>query len=212
MQWLIGINALRFFAILLIIAYHLFSNNLPGGFIAVEIFFTISGFLIFSKLVRDFAKNRNLPYWSFLSSRLLRILPALVICILFTLLLSLFLSSDIIAGTRLNALAALTFTTNIKELITGGSYENFVSPNLFEHTWFIALEMQFYILAPILVMLIMGSTKDIRYGAKWLLSILIILAVFSGVLMAVSMVLLFAWAMFPVIPMILCFIGAAKLK
>ena len=185
MQWLIGIDALRFFAIALIIIYHLFRNILPGGFIAVEIFFTISGFLIFTKLVNQYAQNRKIFYWSFLKTRFLRLFPTLLFCVILTLLLSLAVHPDTIAGTRLNAFAALTFTTNIKELISGGSYENFISPNLFEHTWFLALEMQFYILAPLLVTLVVGSAKQIRYGAKWLLGILVILAVFSAALMAI---------------------------
>ncbi len=185
MQWLIGIDALRFFAIVLIVIYHLFRNVLPGGFIAVEIFFAVSGFLIFSKLVNEYHKNSEISYWKFIGRRLLRLMPALVICIILTLLLSFLVHPDTLAGTRINTLAAITFTTNIKELASGGAYENFISPNLFEHTWFLALEMQFYLIAPLLVSLIIGSAKKKRYGTKWLLGALVILAVFSTVLMII---------------------------
>lgn len=184
MQWLIGINALKFFAIVLIIIYHLFRSALPGGFIAVEIFFTISGFLIFTKLIRTFAKNRRLHYGKFILSRLVRLLPTLLICIALTLILSFFVHPDVLAGTRWNTLAALTFTTNIKELITGGAYENTISPNLFEHTWFLALEFQFYLLAPLLVTFVMGSFKQNRRGAKILGITLFVIAIISMVLMA----------------------------
>ena len=139
MQWLIGINALRFFAIILIVIYHLFRNILPGGFIAVEIFFAISGFLIFSKLIKQFDKDRKIGYWKFVGSRIVRLMPALLVCVVLTLLAAFLVHPDVLAGTRINTLAALTFTTNIKELISGGSYENTISPNLFEHTWFLAL-------------------------------------------------------------------------
>lgn len=184
MQWLIGINALKFFAIVLIIIYHLFRSALPGGFIAVEIFFTISGFLIFTKLIRTFAKNRRLHYGKFILSRLVRLLPTLLICIELTLILSFFVHPDVLAGTRWNTLAALTFTTNIKELITGGAYENTISPNLFEHTWFLALEFQFYLLAPLLVTFVMGSFKQNRRGAKILGITLSMFAIVSMALMA----------------------------
>ncbi|MBR0133717.1 acyltransferase [Candidatus Saccharibacteria bacterium] len=185
MQLLIGINTLRFFAIILIIIYHLFKTILPGGFIAVEIFFTISGFLIFSKLVNEFATNGKIKYWNFVRRRLARLLPGLIACILLTLFLSFLVNPDVVAGMRLNALSALTFTTNIKELITGGAYENTIAPNLFEHTWFLALEMQFYLIAPIIVSLIMGSAKKTRTGAKILLGVLAALGVFSAALMAI---------------------------
>ena len=82
MQWLIGINALRFFAIILIVIYHLFRDILPGGFIAVEIFFAISGFLIITKLVKEFAKERKIRYSSFILSRLILLMPALLACVI----------------------------------------------------------------------------------------------------------------------------------
>jgi peptidoglycan/LPS O-acetylase OafA/YrhL len=185
MQLLIGIDTLRFFAIILIIIYHLFKNVLPGGFIAVEIFFAISGFLIFNKLVREYEKNGKVAYWKFIRRRIGRLLPGLIICILLTLFLSFLVNPDAIAGLRINTLSALTFTTNIKELAVGGAYENSITPNLFEHTWFLALEMEFYLLAPLLVNIIMGSAKKIRSGAKILLWTLLVLAVFSAVLMAI---------------------------
>ena len=185
MQLLIGIDTLRFFAIILIIIYHLFKTILPGGFIAVEIFFTISGFLIFSKLVHEYAESGQIGYWKFIRRRLARVLPTLIVCIIITLLLSFLTHPDVAAGIHVDSLSALTFTTNIKELAVGGAYENTISPNLFEHTWFLALEMQFYILAPIIVLLAMGSAKRTRTGAKILLGTLAALAIISGVLMAI---------------------------
>lgn len=185
MQWLIGINALRFFAIILIVIYHLFRAFLPGGFIAVEIFFAISGFLIFTKLVKQFGKERKISYWHFVGTRLLRLMPALLACVVLTLLATFLVHPDILAGTRLNTLAAVTFTTNLKELIAGGAYENTISPNLFEHTWFIALEMQFYLLVPILVTLVMGAFKKHRRGATCLGVTLLVLSLLSTGLMAV---------------------------
>lgn len=185
MQWLIGINALRLFAIILIVIYHLFRDVLPGGFIAVEIFFAISGFLIITKLVKEFSKDRKICYGSFVLSRLVRLIPTLLVCVILTLILTFFVHPDILAGTRWNTLAALTFTTNIKELIVGGSYENSISPNLFEHTWFIALEMQFYLIAPFLVTFIMGCFKQNRRGARVLGGALLFLSCASAILMAV---------------------------
>ena len=185
MQWLIGINALRFFAIILIVIYHLFRNILPGGFIAVEIFFAISGFLIFSKLIKQFDKDRKIGYWKFVGSRIVRLMPALLVCVVLTLLAAFLVHPDVLAGTRINTLAALTFTTNIKELISGGSYENTISPNLFEHTWFLALEMQFYLIVPLLITFVMGAFKKSQKGAKFLGISLLALSIISYILMGV---------------------------
>ena len=166
MQWIVGINTLRFFAIVLIVIYHLFRSALPGGFIAVEIFFTLSGFFIVSKLIEEYQTERRINYWKFLGKRLKRIFPSLLICVVSTLLLSFLIHPDIVAGIQIDSATALTFTTNIAELITGGSYENSISPNLFEHTWFLALEMQFYLLVPAIVALVLGQSKKIKSDNK----------------------------------------------
>ena len=179
MQWIVGINALRFFAIVLIVIYHLFRSVLPGGFVAVEIFFTLSGFFIVSKLIEEHQKTDNIKYGKFLGRRLVRLLPGLLIMIVLTLLLSFLVHPDIVAGIQKYALAAVTFTTNIVELILGGNYENAITPNLFEHTWFLALEMQFYILAPLIVKMVLGQAKKPRNGLKLLGVVFLFLGAFS---------------------------------
>ncbi len=184
MQWLTGINSLRFFAIFLIVVYHLFRSFLPGGFIAVDIFFVISGFLIVGKLLRE-SKHGKIHYGRFIFDRFLRVFPALLVCVLVTLILALFVHPDILAGMRANTIAALTFTTNIVQLITGGSYENTISPNLFQHTWFLALEMQFYLLVPLFMMAIISASKDRKHAIYTAGIIFAVLAVVSELLMAI---------------------------
>ena len=184
MQWLTGINSIRFFAIFLIVVYHLFRSFLPGGFIAVDIFFAISGFLIIGKLIRESSRGK-IKYGRFILDRLLRLFPALLVCVLLTLILALFVHPDILAGMRQNTIAALTFTTNIVQLVTGGSYENTISPNLFQHTWFLALEMQFYLLAPLLVMAFLNISRNHRQAIRRLSVVFIVLAVVSDILLMI---------------------------
>ncbi|MBP5656614.1 acyltransferase [Candidatus Saccharibacteria bacterium] len=184
MLWLTGINSIRFFAIFLIVVYHLFRSFLPGGFIAVDIFFTISGFLIVSKLIRE-SSHGKIHYWKYVGDRLLRIFPALLVCVLVTLILALFVHPDILAGMRANTIAALTFTTNIVQLLTGGSYENTISPNLFQHTWFLALEMQFYLLVPLLLMAIIAASKKHKTAVRSAGIVFTLLAFISTILMIV---------------------------
>ena len=184
MRRLVGIDSLRFFAVAFIVTYHLFREFLPGGFIAVEVFFCVSGFLIISKLIREqdfFAKFR---YGEFVKGRLKRLYPTLLICVLLTLVATLFANQDIATGARVNTATALTFSTNIAELITGGNYENTFLPNLFEHTWFLALLFQLYLIAPLLLKLYGNIFKTSKNAIKFYGVTLLVLAIVSMTLMA----------------------------
>lgn len=144
---IIGLDALRFFAITFIVIYHCFPGVLSGGFLAVEIFFAVSGFLIGQKLLR--AKRREgeefggwRSFWRFLWDRLKRFCPTLVFCMILTLSLAYFADPDLLTAARPNSLYAITFSTNIMSIINGSTYENSLIPNLFNQTWFLALELQ----------------------------------------------------------------------
>ena len=185
MRWLVGLNSLRFFAIVLIVIYHLFRPFLPGGFIAVDIFFAISGFLIFAKLLQEYQKTNKISYRKFILERLKRIFPPLLICVIITLTIALFVNKDILAGIQLRTAAALSFTTNIVELFTGGNYENTISPNLFEHTWFLALEMQFYLLMPLIAKMVLYTQSNKKKAVQTLMIAFVVLGLLSDILMAI---------------------------
>ena len=176
---------MRFFAIVLIVIYHLFRPFLPGGFIAVDIFFAISGFLIFAKLLQEYQKTNKISYRKFILERLKRIFPPLLICVIITLTIALFVNKDILAGIQLRTAAALSFTTNIVELFTGGNYENTISPNLFEHTWFLALEMQFYLLMPLIAKMVLYTQSNKKKAVQTLMIAFVVLGLLSDILMAI---------------------------
>ena len=180
MKRLVGIDSLRFFAVAFIVTYHLFREFLPGGFIAVEVFFCVSGFLIISKLIRQ----QDFRYGAFIKGRLKRLYPTLFICVLLTLIATLFVNPDVATGARVNSATALTFSTNIAELITGGNYENTFLPNLFEHTWFLALLFQLYLVMPLLFKLYGHIFKTNKNAIKFYGVTLLVLAIASMTLMA----------------------------
>ena len=166
-----GLDSLRFLAITLVVIYHCFSNVLPGGFIAVEIFFVLSGFLIAQKLIREkkragkkFGTIRG--FFKFLKNRLIRFLPALLFCIILTLTLAYFVDTDMLTRARPNTLYASTFTTNIMSIINGSSYESELIPNLFNHTWFLALELQLCLLFYALMAIYYRVTAHYKMKAK----------------------------------------------
>ncbi|MBR3377784.1 acyltransferase, partial [Candidatus Saccharibacteria bacterium] len=184
MHKLVGINSLRFFAIIFIVAYHLFREFMPGGFLAVEIFFCLSGFLIASKFINQIDANREVKYWGFIKSRLKRLYPTLLVVVIFSLALGIFVAPDVLTGARHNTFTALTFTTNISEIIAGGNYENTYLPNIFEHTWFLALLFQFYLLLPLVLKLHLKIFNKKRDAIKFFGITLLALGIASMVLMA----------------------------
>lgn len=184
MHKLVGLNTLRFFAIVFIVIYHVFRNILPGGFIAVEVFFCISGFLISRKLINRVDVGYNLRYWQFIKSRLRRLYPTLFICVALSLALAIFVNPDVVTGARINTLTALTFTTNISELIAGGSYEASFLPNLFENTWFLALLFQLYLFLPMLFLLQLKIFRTRKSAIKFFGIALFCLSIISSALMA----------------------------
>ena len=183
MKKLVGINSLRFFAIALIVSYHLFRNFLPGGFIAVEIFFCLSGFLIAGKLVQTVLADGGFKYGKFILGRLKRLYPTLLFCVLLTLALGLMVNPDVLTGARPNAIGTLTFTTNFFELLSGGAYENTYLPNVFEHTWFLALIFQFYLVVPLVMKLFLALVKNRKKALKTFGVSMIVLGIISWVLM-----------------------------
>ena len=144
---IVGLDALKCFAIVLVVIYHCFPGVLPGGFLAVEIFFAVSGFLIGWKLIRtsqeEGAKFGGIKsFGKFVWGRLKRFYPVLLFCMILTLSLAYFADVDLLTAARPNTLYAGTFTTNIMSIINGHTYENSLIPNLFNQTWFLALELQ----------------------------------------------------------------------
>lgn len=183
MHKLVGINSLRFFAIASIVTYHLFRNFLPGGFLTVELFFCISGFLISGKLIREALASRKIAYWPFIAGRLRRLYPTLLFCVLLSLALGMLVDADVMTGVRANTLSAMTFTTNYVQLASGGSYENTILPNIFEHTWFLALIFQFYILLPLVLKLFLRIFRTKHDAVEFYGVAMLVLSIVSTFLM-----------------------------
>ena len=143
---IVGIDTLRCLAMVMIVVYHCFPNFYAGGFIAVETFFVISGYFICDMLLRAAKDEEHFgslrSFWAFLWNRLKRFVPVLFLCIVLTLSVAFFADQNFLTGSRENTLFAATFSTNIANIVRNLSYEQSIVPNLFNHTWFLALELQ----------------------------------------------------------------------
>lgn len=142
---------IRILGLLMILGYHFFKVGYPGGFIGVDLFFVFSGFLITSLMIDEFSSTQRFDLIAFLRRRFYRIVPAVIMMILIVVPFTLLVSPDLITGLGKQIAAALGFVTNWYEIATGGSYANNFIPHLFVHTWFLGVEMQFYLFWGVLV-------------------------------------------------------------
>lgn len=140
------INLVRIVGLSLVLIYHFFKDILPGGFFGVDVFFTFSGYLITSLVIKEFQKNKTFAFLPYLKRRTMRIFPPLLFSVIFTLPFVKLLPSDFTAGLDKQLASAIGFITNYFEIFKGGSYEAQLLPHLYIHTWSLALEMHYYLL------------------------------------------------------------------
>lgn len=146
------IQALRAVAVLSVVVYHLWPGALPGGFVGVDIFFVISGFLITSHLLRT-PPGRPAEFARFWARRVLRLLPPVVVVILATLLGAvLFMSSGQWHRMATEAMTSMFYVENWRLIHDATDYlDAHRAPSPFQHFWSLSVEEQYYVVWPLLV-------------------------------------------------------------
>ncbi|MCP2121422.1 acyltransferase family protein [Enterobacter mori] len=167
------IDGLRAIAVLAVIIFHAFPSALPGGFVGVDIFFVISGFLITSIIIREL-ENNNFSIIQFYERRARRILPALIFMML---IISPFAFIWILPSDFDNFLksiiAVLTFTSNFLFANESGYFAPNVDLKPLLHTWTLAVEEQYYIFFPLILCVFW------KFGKKTSLFIIIMISALS---------------------------------
>ena len=150
--YLPGLDGLRALAVIAVVIFHLAPGLLPGGFIGVEVFFVISGYIITRALLAEHDRSGRIALARFWLRRARRLLPALFLLLAAVAgYCSLFSRSDL-AGLRGDILAALTYVTNWDLILTGATYfDSWERPSLLRHLWSLAVEEQFYLLWPLII-------------------------------------------------------------
>jgi peptidoglycan/LPS O-acetylase OafA/YrhL len=179
LPYLPGLDGLRAVAVLAVLLYHAGLTWLPGGFLGVEVFFVISGYLITALLLTEWRVYGSIDLKEFWLRRARRLLPALFL-LLFAVLAyaAVFLPGEL-AGLRGDVLAASTYVTNWYLIFVDEPYFEAVGrPSLLRHLWSLAIEEQFYVLWPL------ALTAGLLMWRKWrLLGAIIACAVASALLM-----------------------------
>ena len=147
-----GLDGLRALAVVAVFVYHSRIDWLPGGFLGVDLFFVLSGYLITSLLLVEWEARNRIDLRRFWLRRARRLLPALVVVVLGTLILSAIFARQDLAHTRSDVLGSIFYYANWHEIVANRSYFNVAgNPSLLQHTWSLAVEEQFYIVWPLVL-------------------------------------------------------------
>lgn len=182
--YLPGIDGLRAIAVLSVILFHFNSSILPGGFSGVDVFFVISGYVVSSSLARENPTTFKKFLIDFYARRIVRIYPALIVCIILTGLAQTFLvpASWLSTTSTKTALYAYFGLSNFALIwFNDGYFSPQVEFNPFTHTWSLGVEEQFYLLFPIIFFVwLKGRVQKNIYGvfANALLPVLLLISLF----------------------------------
>ncbi|MEY4197541.1 MAG: hypothetical protein RLZZ477_126 [Actinomycetota bacterium] len=167
-RYIHSVDGLRAVAVLAVLLYHLGIDWIPGGFLGVDLFFVISGYVITGLILDSIARSGTLDLRAFYLSRIRRLLPALIAMIVFT---TLFIGVYAPETVR-------RFISDIPYVLTGSMnwalvarqqdyFEAIGRPPLLQHTWSLAVEAQFYLIWPLVLLFILKyfGKKNIPYAA-----------------------------------------------
>jgi peptidoglycan/LPS O-acetylase OafA/YrhL len=176
----------RALAVLAVVGFHEGASELSGGFLGVDVFFVLSGFLITDLLLSMYDRLGRLDLRDFWSRRARRLLPALALMLIAVAAAATVIEPDQGASLRLALLAAVTYTSNWYQILHHVSYFAtlglFTAPPPLDHLWSLAIEEQFYLIWPLLLWLLVFLLN----GRRARVAATLILAALSALAMALE--------------------------
>ncbi len=164
LAYLPALDGVRACAVLAVMMFHGGIPHMDGGFLGVDAFFVLSGFLITSLLIGEWRQALTIKLGAFWARRARRLLPALLLMLLFV---AFFAAVIVPRGTygalRLDALATLLYVSNWHFILVNSNYFNETSASSpLLHTWSLAVEEQFYVIWPLVVLAVLHFTRSMR--------------------------------------------------
>ena len=176
-----ALEGIRALSILAIVLYHADPSWLPGGFFGVSVFFVLTGYLTTLSLERELDASGRLDYPRFLRRRLARLVPSVLVLVGITTILCALFSHSLVPKVKSDALSSLLFFENIHFIVSDVPYFAAAGlPSPLTHLWFLGVTMQFYIVWPLLLMLLRKVCKE----RKALLAVVGVLILASAIEMA----------------------------
>ena len=181
MGYLPGLDGLRAIAIIGVLLYHAGIDWMPGGFLGVDVFFVISGFLITSLILEEYDRSGRVDFRRFYLGRARRLLPAVLVMLTGVGIAVLLFYQDALSAFRQDALATVFYVNNWWYVLVDQSYfQSMGRPPLLKHLWSLSVEEQFYLIWPAIALLLVRSG-----GRPLVRRIALVLAAASTVWMAV---------------------------
>jgi peptidoglycan/LPS O-acetylase OafA/YrhL len=175
-QHIPAIDGLRAIAVAAVIFYHLGFTWIPGGFLGVDLFFVISGYVITRLLLDSIARSGGLDLRGFYKARARRLLPPMIFMIVVTAFYISIWAQDSVKRFLTDTPFSLTGVINWWLVFNEQDYfEAIGRPPLLQHTWSLAVESQFYLIWPVLLLIILK-----RFGKKVIPIAALAIALFSG--------------------------------
>src|SRR3954469_10738823 len=170
------IEGLRAVAVLGVLLFHAGVPRIPGGFVGVDVFYVISGFLITGLLLRELGADGHVSLTRFYARRMRRLLPAALVVIVLTLAASYWLLSSVrFPQVAIDGAAAAAYVSNYRFVLNATNYlAAGGEPSPLLQYWSLSLEEQFYLIWPLLV--IVASRYLSRVGFTVLLAVLAVLS------------------------------------
>ncbi len=184
MRYIPGLDGLRALAVFAVVLYHMSASFLPSGLLGVTIFFVLSGYLITGILIREWHKTKSINLPKFWLHRIRRLFPAIVCVIAVSLVLCAFLAPDMLTKLRRDLFAALFWFTNWWYIFQDVSYFDAMgAPSPVTHFWSLAIEEQFYLIWPPVLLLLFRKgfkKRTIQWGivAAALISVVLMMVLY----------------------------------
>jgi peptidoglycan/LPS O-acetylase OafA/YrhL len=169
------IQGLRALAVGLVVLYHADVPGLTGGYAGVDVFFVISGFLITGLIIRELERTGRVALGAFWARRIRRLLPTAALVLVVTLVASRFLLPPLqLLDLRSDGIATALYSSNLWFAHTSTDYLAGSAPSPFQHYWSLAVEEQFYLFWPLLLLLVAVVLK------RWLKPAVLVLVALVG--------------------------------